>query len=361
MQPAPLGPDLPLDLRAYPIGEAGSTGAATTADIDCRYREYNFLDIILLSFSIYDINQGQAAFEPQAHSELIIMLGNLDNGLQRLLGLPYLFASRDFNIHSRSRYLLHKLAALEGRELSLLDVGCGAGIALRHLAAFAPGKIRRYVGIDLQAERLLPRYRDIRAIEVAYHNVDLDDAWDVGRFDVIWCSEVIEHLMDDAAQIRKMKQAVKPGGLILITTPCFAFVRHMGTFFPPILKTSPVQDGGHVRHGYRAEDIERLASAAGLSVESIDGVNPLTLEETERRYTTHGAAWVLNNIRMSWRARHRPDFALGEAFKEEQERYSSIAAALIRPIEPALPSVGPEAIEVARAKPVPEHSPLPAL
>ncbi len=276
------------------------------------------------------------------------MLRQLDDGLQRLLGLPYLFASRDFNIHCRCRYLLHKLEAIDGGALSLLDVGCGAGITLRHLAKAAPGKILRYVGIDLQAERLISRYRDVDAIEVGFHNVDLDDDWDVGVFDVVWCSEVVEHLMDDAGLFEKMKRSVRPGGIVLITTPCLDFVLQMGRFFPPILTTSRVQDGGHVRHGYRPDDIERLAVGAGLVVESIDGVNPLTLDETRRRYSTRGVSRVLHNVRMSWRGRGQASFALGEAFDVERERYSSIAATLLRPVEPARMRPARETIEAPR-------------
>ncbi|MDH3664967.1 MAG: class I SAM-dependent methyltransferase [Alphaproteobacteria bacterium] len=278
------------------------------------------------------------------------MLGQLDNSLQRIFGLPYLFASRDFNIHSRCRYLLYRLAALQGRELSLLDVGCGAGITLRHLAKTAPGKIRRYVGIDRLAERLHARYQDIKDIDVAFHNVDLDDAWDVGRFDVVWCSEVIEHLIDDAGQIAKLKQAARPGGTVLITTPCLDFVRHVGTLFPPILETSAVQDGGHVRHGYHIDDIRRLAAEAGLVVESIDGVNRLTLAETEKRYTTSGASWIANNVKMSWRARGQRDFAIGQAFEAEPERYASIGAMLARPALPVRMRAQPETIEAPLPK-----------
>jgi SAM-dependent methyltransferase len=274
------------------------------------------------------------------------MLGLLDNGLQRMFGLPYLFASRDFNIHCRCRYLLRKLTALQGRDLSLLDVGCGAGITLRHLDAFASEKIARYVGIDLQAERLKQRYRDVTDIDVAFHNVDLDDDWDVGRFDVVWCSEVIEHLMDDLGQVKKMMRAVKPGGLVLITTPCLDFVEHMGKSFPPILETSPTQDGGHVRRGYGAGDIRRLAAEAGLDVVSIDGVNPLTLDETKRRYTSKGVSWVINNIRMCMRGRRRLDFVVGEAFVATPERYASVGAAFVRPSDARPPRLGAEALGV---------------
>lgn len=284
------------------------------------------------------------------------MLGQLDNSLQRIFGLPYLFASRDFNIHSRCRYLLHKIARLKGEGLSVLDVGCGAGITLRHLATCPPGKIARYVGIDLAAERLTPRYRDIDGIDVTFHNVDLDDPWDVGSFDLVWCSEVIEHLMDDAGQLQKMQRAVKPGGMVLVTTPCLDFVQYVGAMFPPILKTSAVQDGGHVRHGYRVNDIERLADGAGLVVDSVDGVNRLTLDETEKRYTTRRASWVLNNIKMSWRAREKQDFAIGDAFKAEPERYASIGAHLRRPLESSSLRAAPETIDV----PLPESAPIQA-
>lgn len=272
------------------------------------------------------------------------MLGQFDNTLQQLFGLPYLYASRDFNIHSRCRYLLYKLSKIRGHGFSMLDVGCGAGITLRHLAAAEPRIISRYVGIDLAAERLQARYDDVKGIDIAFHNVNLDDPWDFGQFDVVWCSEVIEHLMDDAGQIVKMSRAVKPGGTILITTPCLEFVQHVGALFPPILKTSAVQDGGHVRHGYRFEDMARLAAEAGLVVNSIDGVNRLTLAETERRYTTHGLAWIMNNVAKSWNARGKRDFALGDNFRSQPERYASIGAELSRPKEFAEPRPAPETI-----------------
>ncbi len=272
------------------------------------------------------------------------MFGKFDNTLQKLFGLPYLYASRDFNIHSRCRYLLHKVRQRKSNELSVLDVGCGSGIALRHLATLNPQKITRYVGIDLAAERLRPRYRNIRGIDIDFHNINLDDPWDFGEFDVIWCSEVIEHLIDDGGQFIKMGQALKPGGMALITTPCLEFVQHIGALFPPILKTSLVQDGGHVRHGYRFEDMVRLATDAGLLVNSIDGVNRLTLVETERRYTTSGLSWIMNNISMSWTSRGKLDFALGEAFRSEPERYASISAELTKPKELKAIKPGPEAM-----------------
>ncbi len=274
------------------------------------------------------------------------MLGQFDNKLQQLFGLPYLYMSRDFNIHSRCRYLLYKLRQHRGKGLSLLDVGCGAGMTLRHLATLEPGKIGSYVGIDLAAERLRSRYSNVRHIKLDFHNVDLDDPWDFGEFDVIWCSEVIEHLMDDGGQIAKIAKALKPEGTALITTPSLEFVQHMGSSFPHILKTSLVQDGGHVRHGYRSEDMMRLATDAGLLVNSIDGATRLSLAETERRYTKHGFGWIMNNISMTWSSRGKQDFALGNTFRHQPHRYASICAELtkpkeLRPIKPKPEAMSP--------------------
>jgi hypothetical protein len=40
------------------------------------------------------------------------MLPMIDNALMGLFGLPYLYVTRDFNIHSRCRYLLRKIEDL---------------------------------------------------------------------------------------------------------------------------------------------------------------------------------------------------------------------------------------------------------
>jgi 2-polyprenyl-3-methyl-5-hydroxy-6-metoxy-1,4-benzoquinol methylase len=259
------------------------------------------------------------------------MLPMIDNALMGLFGLPYLYVIRDFNIHSRCRYLLRKIEDLPKEGISVLDIGCGSGIALCHLDRHLGQQVERYVGIDLRAARLRQRFRDLRGIRTEFYNVDLDEDWDFGRFDLVWCSEVIEHLFDDAGQLAKMRDAVKPGGRIVVTAPCLDFVEQIGAYFPPILKTSTVQDGGHVRHGYRAEDLARLAASCGLTVESIDGVTRLSLAETKRRYTARGIAWLAHNVRKTLSTRQSEDFALGQAFERQPQLYRSIAAEFVRP------------------------------
>jgi 2-polyprenyl-3-methyl-5-hydroxy-6-metoxy-1,4-benzoquinol methylase len=254
------------------------------------------------------------------------MLSLIDNAIQRRCGLPYLYVTRDHNIHSRCRYLVHKLRQLPGSGLRLLDVGCGSGLAIRHLAHALPGKVADYVGIDLDARRLVPRYRDIRSMGLTFLNIELDDDWCLGGFDVIWCSEVIEHLENDQGLMQKLGAALKPDGVLLLTTPSVHFVQHVGRSYSPILQLSPCQDGGHVRHGYAPVDLVRLAERAGLHLVAIDGVNRLSVAETRERYDSSGLRRMLFNLRQYLRWRRNADFLLGEAFLGHHACCHSIAA-----------------------------------
>lgn len=282
------------------------------------------------------------------------MLRQLDRALQRMFGLPYLFASCDVDLHHRCRYLMHQLETLDGEQLSVLDVGCGSGMTLRHLATLKPGRIGRYVGIDDRAELLKTRSRKIRGIKVAFHNVDLNDDWDVGAFDVVWCTEVIERLIDDASHMQKLGQAARPGGLVIITAPCLTFRRLIGDHVATASKPAASPHSELARPGYLADDLERLAGRAGLIVERIDGLDCLTPIEFKERRKTQGTARIMNNIKQNWRAQNRQVFASGERLRAEPERYASVGAILTRPVDPVLVRPRPKTITTA----LPHQMPL---
>jgi SAM-dependent methyltransferase len=61
-------------------------------------------------------------------------------------------------------------------------------------------------------------------IEPAYHKGLIANADDSlpskdRSFDLIWCSEVLEHLGDPEAAIREFERVLKEGGLMLLATP----------------------------------------------------------------------------------------------------------------------------------------------
>ncbi|HEX5336909.1 MAG TPA: class I SAM-dependent methyltransferase [Gallionella sp.] len=95
----------------------------------------------------------------------------------------------------------------------LLDVGCGAGRLLNRMRK--RGWEVEGVDFDPQAaERVAKRY-GIKA-----HVGDLSAcALPENSFDVIAMSQTIEHLYDPAATLRECLRILKPGGLLVMTTP----------------------------------------------------------------------------------------------------------------------------------------------
>lgn len=99
----------------------------------------------------------------------------------------------------------------------ILDVGCGRGW-LTHLLA-SEGEV---LGIDLlpasvqHAQRLFPQLI-FRAVSTA----DLIQEMATPAFDLVVCSEVIEHIPATEKQrfLSDLYQLIKPGGHLILTTP----------------------------------------------------------------------------------------------------------------------------------------------
>lgn len=135
---------------------------------------------------------------------------------------------------------------------SVLDVGCGNGELLVMLREAFPG-VSRLAGIDLspdQVERNRRRLQDSEFFAMDIQREALDRT-----FDVVVCSEVIEHLDDQKSATMNLARMVAPGGRLLVTCPTgtmYATERHFG----------------HVRHP-KTEELGAWAREAGLDVVSL--------------------------------------------------------------------------------------------
>jgi SAM-dependent methyltransferase len=113
---------------------------------------------------------------------------------------PWAFAQRSALLHGE----------LEPND-RVLDFGCGAGRFLKGL----PGA----VGVEI-AQQAVDRARknvpgaDIRLLEP-------DGSLPLGHqeIDLVWCSEVLEHIADVGHALLEMRRVLKPGGRVLITVP----------------------------------------------------------------------------------------------------------------------------------------------
>ncbi len=105
------------------------------------------------------------------------------------------------------------------RSKQVLDVGCGGGILADSMAR----RGANVLGIDLAAKAL--KVAQLHAIEAQTHNVDYREisAEDLaleapGKFDVITCMEMLEHVPEPASVVQACAEMVKPGGWVFFST-----------------------------------------------------------------------------------------------------------------------------------------------
>ena len=123
-------------------------------------------------------------------------------------------AARASEGHSADPILALVLRVLEGEQAQgdLLDVGCGRGDLYGRL----PPSIRSYTGVDLVRYEGFPESSQARLrIGDLNQRLPVEDA----GADVVVSIETIEHLENPRALFRELIRAVRPGGLLLVTTP----------------------------------------------------------------------------------------------------------------------------------------------
>lgn len=105
---------------------------------------------------------------------------------------------------------------IKGSSLTALDVGGGSGWLLDDLKRADP-RVNRTAVVDI----------DSRAAEIArknghsYHLATFNAFETDERFDVILMLNLIEHVPDPVAALRKARELLRPGGRIWIKTPNF--------------------------------------------------------------------------------------------------------------------------------------------
>lgn len=153
---------------------------------------------------------------------------------------------------------------------SVLEIGCGTGAT--GALAIARGKARHYVGIELMPGPAA-QAREVLS-EVLVGDIErLPLPWAAQSFDALVMSEVLEHLADPWATLDRLAHLVRPGGLLLASSPNVAHwkvIRELlaGRFS---LTDQGVFDRTHLRW-FTPATYRALAECAGFAVERIGPV-----------------------------------------------------------------------------------------
>lgn len=153
--------------------------------------------------------------------------------------------------------MFDRMAAAWGRAPGrLLEVGCAMGGFL----AVAKSRGWNVLGVEPSVEVAAHAARR-HGIEVRsgdYLSAELPE----GSFSVIVAIEVLEHLVDPAGALKKMRREIAPDGLLYVTVPNFAT---KALREGPWDKWPALDPYGHI-HYFRPERLTRLLAEAGFEV-----------------------------------------------------------------------------------------------
>src|ERR1700712_3083906 len=97
----------------------------------------------------------------------------------------------------------------------ILDVGCGTGSLG---AALKQGHDSRYVAGITHSDREAERAREVMD-QVVVADLESHDFRDLGAFDCIICSHVLEHLRNPSVVLSRLATLLAPGGSVLVALP----------------------------------------------------------------------------------------------------------------------------------------------
>lgn len=176
----------------------------------------------------------------------------------------------------RRRWHWNKLRLFEvtgiRREDTILDAGCGVG----NLAAELAPHCRSIIGCDYHHGRLAFARGRGQGTYIQGTIAQLpftDDA-----FDKIFCMEVLEHV--DPKRIpqilQEFRRILKPGGLIMISTPNYTSLWPVIEFFMDTLRLVPTIPGGAHICKYNRRMLEDALASAGFAIRQIGSFNHLS-------------------------------------------------------------------------------------
>ena len=158
--------------------------------------------------------------------------------------------------------------------LKILDIGCGGGLLAEPMARLGA----EVTGIDVTAPAISAAKIHAESMQLAidYQVITAEDlAASCAKFDVIYASEVIEHVADRPLFVKAIATMLAPNGVVVITTinrslPALVFAKFALEY---IFRLVPA--GTHdPRKFVRPAELRAEFAAAGIVLDDMTGFAP---------------------------------------------------------------------------------------
>ncbi len=106
---------------------------------------------------------------------------------------------------------------------SILDLGCGGG----KFTIWAAEAGYSATGMDISAKAMEMAQGTFPGGNFKQLNTDGSIPADDQSFGFVWCSEVIEHILEVDEFLKEISRVMKLGGILILTTPYHGFIKNL--------------------------------------------------------------------------------------------------------------------------------------
>ena len=116
----------------------------------------------------------------------------------------------------RIKYILKMINQKKIKDLEILDLGCGGGLTCEPLARLKA----KVTGVDFVQQNIevAKNHAIISELKINYIHDDLDSIKIKKKYDIILLLEILEHLDNWRSLISKIKNILKPNGLLIVSS-----------------------------------------------------------------------------------------------------------------------------------------------
>ena len=175
-------------------------------------------------------------------------------------------SERDVTTPERKKRLLQTLEKYCKRGDQILDLGCGWG----KFTAWIKQADYEADGLDIcsKAVEIAQRSHPSGSYETLHQDGSIP-APD-GHYSAVWCTEVIEHILDIKFFFNEINRVLKPNGLLILTTPYHGIMKNLLIVLHKLDRHfNP--EGSHIRY-FDKRGLERCLNNSGFAPISWSGI-----------------------------------------------------------------------------------------